>query len=159
MKERVLVVEDNAFNLEMLSDWLFLQDYEVTSATTLSDAMTSVENARPDIVLLDVLLGADDGLSLATWLRKHHSLRQIPVIAVTAHAMVTERERILQAGCNACISKPIEFRLLQEQIRKWLVIAVLLKSGGDPLLALPGDPSLRIREGDQHGEQDSGSGR
>jgi len=71
-------------------------------------------------VLLDVQLGADDGLSLAAWLRQQPALRDIPVIAVTAHAMVTERERILQAGCNACVSKPVDFKLLREHLERWL---------------------------------------
>ena len=116
MNERVLVVEDNAFDLEMLSDWLALQDYEAISATTLADAIAVIEQYPPHIVLLDVQLGTEDGLSLAAWLREHRILRHTPVIAVTAHAMVTEQERMLQAGCNACISKPVEFQVLQEQL-------------------------------------------
>jgi CheY-like chemotaxis protein len=143
MKERVLVVEDNAFNMEMLCDWLLLEDYEVTSASTLQEAIALAEKFPPDVVLLDVQLGSDDGLSLATWLREHGALRHIPVIAVTAHAMVTEQERILQAGCNACISKPIEFRLLPEQLRRWLVIAALMKSTDESLVASPGKPSIQ----------------
>jgi len=128
MTDRVLVVEDNTASLEMLRDWLLLQDYEVMTASTLVDAIASVERSKPDIVLLDVQLGADDGLSLAQWVRRHRGLRHTPIIAVTAHAMVTERDRMLQAGCNACIPKPIEFRLLQEHLRKWLVIATLMSS-------------------------------
>ncbi len=94
MNERVLVVEDSAFNLEMLSDWLALQDYEVISATTLADAIAVIEQYPPHIVLLDVQLGTEDGLSLAAWLRENRILRHTPVIAVTAHAMVTEQERM-----------------------------------------------------------------
>jgi CheY-like chemotaxis protein len=155
MNERVLVVEDNAFNLEMLSDWLALQDYEVMSASTLSDAIAMIEKSPPHIVLLDVQLGADDGLSLAAWLREHRILRNTPVIAVTAHAMVTEQERMLQAGCNACISKPVEFQLLQEQLRKWLLIGDLMEPTDDPSVALPGEPSLQKTKGGQHAEQDT----
>jgi len=155
MNERVLVVEDNAFNLEMLSDWLALQDYEVMSASTLSEAIAVIEQYPPHIVLLDVQLGPDDGLSLATWLREHRILRHTPVIAVTAHAMVTEQERMLQAGCNACISKPVEFQLLQEQLRKWLVIAAKMEPTDDPLVALPEASSLQETKGGKHGEQDT----
>jgi len=153
MTERVLVVEDNPASLEMMRDWLVLQDYEVETASTLSDAMASIEKAGPDIVLLDIRLGAEDGLSLAEWLRRHPAWRHTPVIAVTAHAMVTEQERILEAGCNACISKPIEFRLLQDHLRKWLVIATLMKST-DGSLASPHQPSLSQTKGAEHAEQD-----
>jgi CheY-like chemotaxis protein len=155
MNERVLVVEDNAFNLEMLSDWLMLQDYEVISAATLSEAIAVIEKYPPHIVLLDVQLGADDGLLLAAWLREHRILRNTPVIAVTAHAMVTEQERMLQAGCNACISKPVEFQLLQEQLRKWLVIAAKMEPTDDPVVALPAASSLQETKGGRHAQQNS----
>jgi CheY-like chemotaxis protein len=72
-------------------------------------------------VLLDVQLGDEDGLSLAVWMRKQTKLCRIPVIAVTAHALVTEQQRFLQAGCNACIPKPVDFKLLGEQLESWLV--------------------------------------
>ena len=60
------------------------------------------------------------GLTLATWMRSQPGLRNVPVIAVTAHAMVTDQERVLNAGCNASISKPIDFRLLRKQLDRWL---------------------------------------
>jgi len=155
MNERVLVVEDNAFNLEMLSDWLALENYKVMSASTLSEAIAVIEKHPPHIVLLDVQLGAEDGLSLAAWLRQHRILRNTPVIAVTAHAMVTEQERMLQAGCNACISKPVEFQLLHEQLRKWLLIAAKMEPTDDPLVALPAASSLQETKGGKHAEQDT----
>jgi len=74
----------------------------------------------PDVVLLDINLGKDDGLELLTWMRQKPDRRDIPVIAVTAHALVAEQERILQAGCRACLSKPVDFRLLREELHRWL---------------------------------------
>jgi CheY-like chemotaxis protein len=126
MKAHILVVEDNAFNREMLCDWLELQGFAVDSASSLSEALAALEKCRPQAVLLDVQLGADDGLSLAAWMRLDKTRGHIPVIAVTAHAMVTEQERILQAGCNACISKPIDFQLLLEQLNRWLTVAAVM---------------------------------
>ena len=120
MRTRILVVEDNLLNRELLCDWLDAEGYEVTAAADLKTGFAAVEKEPPHAVLLDVQLGADDGLSLAAWLRQQPALRDIPVIAVTAHAMVTERERILQAGCNACISKPVDFKLLGRELDKWL---------------------------------------
>ena len=68
-------------------------------------------------------LGNDDGLALAIWMREHEKDKHVPMIAVTAHAMFTEQERILSAGCNACISKPISFELLGQQLKRWLAVS------------------------------------
>lgn len=120
MKHRILVVEDNALNRELLCDWLELEGHEVSSAEDLGAALRSIEEHAPDAVFLDVQLGDHDGLSLAAWIRNRPKLCSIPVIAVTAHALVTEQSRFLQAGCNACVSKPINFKVLREELERWL---------------------------------------
>ncbi len=101
MKHIILVVEDNPLNRELLCDWLEVEGYEVLSVEDLNAAMDSIADRQPNAVLLDVQLGDEDGLSLAAWMRKQPKLCSIPVIAVTAHALVTEQNRFLQAGCNA----------------------------------------------------------
>jgi two-component system cell cycle response regulator DivK len=123
MKPHILVVEDNAFSRELLCDWLELQGFTVASATSLSEALAAVMRCEPAAVLLDVQLGGEDGLSLAAWLRLDKARHHIPVIAVTAHAMFSEQDRILRAGCNACISKPVDFPLLLEKLNRWLTVA------------------------------------
>jgi len=120
VKHRILVVEDSPLNRELLCDWLEVEGHEVWSVEDLSAAMSSIEDRPPDAVLLDVQLGDEDGLSLAAWMRKRPKLCHIPVIAVTAHALVTEQHRFLQAGCNACVSKPIDFKELREELERWL---------------------------------------
>jgi CheY-like chemotaxis protein len=120
MKARILVVEDNQPNRELISDWLEAEGFQVLVAEDLQQGFAALEDPGIDAVLLDVQLGADDGLALATWVRNQPRLRNTPVIAVTAHAMVTDQERVLNAGCNASISKPINFRLLREQLDRWL---------------------------------------
>jgi CheY-like chemotaxis protein len=120
VKQRILVVEDNPLNRELLCDWLEVEGYEVWSVEDLSAAIRSIEEREPDAVLLDVQLGDEDGLSLAAWMRKQPKLCHIPVIAVTAHALVAEQDRFLQAGCNACVSKPIDFAMLREELQRWL---------------------------------------
>ncbi len=122
MSHRILVVEDNAANLELLVDWLESENFKVLTATTLDEAFAAFQGDLPDTVLLDVQLGTQDGLELATWVRRDPKLRAIPVIAVTAHAMVTDYERVMRAGCSACVSKPIDFRLLREQLDRWLTV-------------------------------------
>jgi two-component system cell cycle response regulator DivK len=120
MSHRILVVEDNAANLELLVDWLESEKFQVQTATTLDEAFAIFQGELPETVLLDVQLGAEDGLTLATWIRRDPILRSIPVIAVTAHAMVTDYERVMKAGCSACVSKPIDFRQLRKQLDRWL---------------------------------------
>ncbi len=120
MNNRILVVEDNSPNAELLTQWLETEGYEVLSATDLNTAFKAVQQLRPHAVLLDVQLGEENGLSLAMWMRQQPALRHIPVIAVTAHAMVSERDRILLAGCAAYIPKPVDFKLLRENLEHWL---------------------------------------
>lgn len=119
---RILVVEDNAINRELLCDWLEAQGYAVLSAEDLGNAQRLLQGEPSDAVLLDVQLGGEDGLSLAAWMRRQPGFSGIPVIAVTAHAMMTEQQRFLQSGCNACISKPIDFKLLDQELHKWLAL-------------------------------------
>ena len=121
MTHRILVVEDNLVNRELLCVWLETEGYDVSSAEDLKAAFAAVQSHQPHAVLLDIQLGDEDGADFATWVRQQDSsLREVPIIAVTAHAMTTERQRILQAGCNACISKPIDFQELKDQLNGWL---------------------------------------
>jgi CheY-like chemotaxis protein len=128
MKRRVLVVEDNLASRELLCDWLEAEGFEVVSAENLEQGFAALRIQPPHVVLLDIQLGSEDGLSLVKWIRQEPKLNHIPVVAVTAHAMVTEQERVIQAGCNACISKPVEFKLLAEQLERWLDHAANLES-------------------------------
>jgi two-component system cell cycle response regulator DivK len=120
VKHCILVVEDNQLNRELLRDWLEVEGYEVWSAADLKGSYEVFSKRHPDVVLLDINLGSENGLDLIAWMRQKPELGEIPVIAVTAHALVTEQERILQAGCKACLSKPINFRGLREQLNRWL---------------------------------------
>ena len=120
MKRGILVVEDNQLNRELLRDWLEVEGYEVWSAADLKSSYEVFLKRLPDAVLLDINLGKDNGLDLLAWMRQKPETREIPVIAVTAHALVTEQERILAAGCGACLSKPIDFRLLRGELNRWL---------------------------------------
>ena len=120
MKPGILVVEDNQLNRELLCDWLEVEGYEVWSAADLKSSYEVFSKRLPDAVLLDINLGKDNGLDLVAWIRQKPETRQIPVIGVTAHALVAEQERILEAGCGACLSKPIDFQLLREELNRWL---------------------------------------
>ncbi len=117
---RVLVVEDNQLNRELLRDWLEVESYEVWCAADLKASYEVFSKRLLDAVLLDINLGKDDGLDLLAWMRQKPETREIPVIAVTAHALVAEQQRILNAGCRACLSKPIDFQLLRVELNRWL---------------------------------------
>ncbi len=140
MKHLILVVEDQPINRELLCDWLDTEGYEVAQAEDLTSAFAALQSHQPDAVLLDIQLGAQDGAELATWIRQQPALRAIPVIAVTAHAMTTEQQRILQAGCNACISKPIDFSMLQDQLEGWLAISTKHSKPSKRVLARANPP-------------------
>jgi two-component system cell cycle response regulator DivK len=120
VKSCILVVEDNQLNRELLRDWLEVEGYEVWSAADLNASYEVFAKRCPDVVLLDINLGKDDGLDLLAWMLQKPETAEIPVIAVTAHALVAEQERILKAGCRACLSKPIDFQLLREELDRWL---------------------------------------
>jgi len=116
LKHCILVVEDNQLNRELLRDWLEVEGYDVWSAADLKACYEVFSKRLPDAVLLDINLGSESGLDLLAWMRQKPELAEIPVIAVTAHALVTEQQGILQAGCKACLSKPINFQSLREQL-------------------------------------------
>jgi CheY-like chemotaxis protein len=116
MNHRILVVEDNPPSRELLSDWLEVEGFIVVAVANLKGAFAVFMDRPPHAVLLDVQLGMEDGLILAKWIRENTKFRDTPIIAVTAHAMVTDQDRIIQAGCNACVSKPIDFSSLQKHL-------------------------------------------
>ena len=120
MKHRVLVVEDNALNSELLQDWLEIEGYESIIAADLKAAFAALKAGKPSVVLLDIQLGAEDGLSLAAWMRQQPELCRVPVIAVTAQAMVSDREHILESGCDTIVPKPVDFSVLQGQLKRYL---------------------------------------
>ncbi|HEY6490838.1 MAG: response regulator [Terracidiphilus sp.] len=120
MIHRLLVVEDNPLNCELLCDWLDTEGFAVDAASNLEEAFAANAKAKPHAILLDVQLGTEDGLTLASWIRNEPRYRSVPVIAVTAHAMLTDQHRVMQAGCNACVSKAIDFALLKDHLHSVL---------------------------------------
>ncbi len=120
MRRRILVVEDHPISRELLCDWLEAEGYEAAGTADLKSSFAAIEENPPLVVLLDINLGAGDGLSLVSWMRGKPELSGIPVVAVTAAATAADRERILAAGCAACLPKPVEFKLLQAELKRHL---------------------------------------
>ena len=113
----VLVVDDNPTNLKLISVLLRTQGYSVRTATSADEAWISLQEQLPDLVLMDVQLPGTDGLSFTRRLRAEPAMRDLRIAALTAYAMPEDRQRALDAGCDAYIAKPIDTRQFPELIR------------------------------------------
>jgi two-component system cell cycle response regulator DivK len=112
---RILLVEDNEMNRDMLSRRLERRGYQVLIAVDGQQGLDLAIAEKPDLILLDMSLPVLDGWDVARRLKSDETLSAIPVIALTAHAMAGDRERALEAGCNDYDTKPVELpRLLQK---------------------------------------------
>ena len=112
----VLVVEDIAVNLMLTEAVLAGAGYRVISAVNAAEAVQRLGEQRPDVILMDIQLPGEDGLSLTRRLKADPATAAIPVIALTAHAMKGDQEAAEAAGCDGYISKPIDTRTLADQV-------------------------------------------
>ena len=117
---KILVVEDNQDNREMVVKVLKFNGYEVIEAVDGEEGIEKAKTEAPALILLDIYLPKMDGYEVAKRLKGDTDLRDIPVIALTAHAMKGNREQALAAGCDGYISKPIDIRELPKQIEQFL---------------------------------------
>jgi CheY-like chemotaxis protein len=113
---RVLVAEDNAVNRELLRELLEIRGYHVVEACDGQEALSALEQAQPDLLLLDISMPVLDGYAVIRKIRENPGLAELPVVAVTAYAMRGDRERILNSGFNGYLSKPINPSALKEEI-------------------------------------------
>jgi CheY-like chemotaxis protein len=117
----ILIVEDNEANQLLASSVLEREGYRVELAASAREAVERLTTNQPDLILMDVQLPGEDGLGLTRRLKADPRTAMIPIVALTAHAMVGDREEALAAGCVGYIAKPINTRTLGEQIRRYLV--------------------------------------
>ncbi|MCD4687665.1 MAG: response regulator [Anaerolineae bacterium] len=118
--KRVLIVEDNPDNRILIADVLSSLKYEVLVA---EDGQAGVDIAvaeKPDLILMDLSLPLKDGWTATKEIKAQPELAHIPIIALTAHAMVGDRERALKAGCDDYIAKPIDLRELTSKLTSYL---------------------------------------
>ncbi len=121
----ILVVEDNAQNRELVSDLLVLAGVRVLMAEDAETALELATREVVDLVLMDVSLPRMDGLEATRQLKGDPATAQLPVVALTAHAMKGDRERILAAGCDGYLTKPIDTRGFSDAVARYL-------TGGSP---------------------------
>ncbi len=119
----ILVVDDNEGGLLLASAVLQREGFRVDSAGSADEVLERLSERVPDLILMDVQLPGQDGLSLTRQLKADPATAPIPIVALTAHAMATDREQAMAAGCIGYISKPIETRTLGDLIHGFLAEA------------------------------------
>lgn len=120
MSGRIAVVEDNPDN-RLLVQAILDDEFEIVEFASGTEAVAGLPEAGVDLVLLDISLPGMDGTEVLTWIRAHETLGDLPVIALTAHAMAGDREKYLAAGFNDYVTKPIvDEDVLVGAIRRWL---------------------------------------
>ncbi len=118
--EPILVVDDNDVNLELVRDLLEDQGYRVRVAIDANDAIAVLHDFRPRLILMDIQLPGMDGLTLTRMLKANPSMRDIRIVGLTGYAMAGDKERILAAGCDGYLAKPIDTRRLPGVISSML---------------------------------------
>ncbi len=113
---RILIAEDNADNREMLSRRLRKRGFEVLIAVDGGEAVRVARDELPDVILMDISMPVMSGLEAAQALRKIDATCNIPIIALTAHAMSSDRQACIDAGCTSFATKPIDFAALIDLI-------------------------------------------
>jgi CheY-like chemotaxis protein len=117
----ILLVEDNEMNRDMLSRRLQRKGYTVIAAQDGEQGHLLACSKSPDLILMDISLPMMNGWEVTRLLKSNESTKHIPIIALTAHAMVTDREKAFEAGCDDYDTKPIEFTRLSEKIENFLL--------------------------------------
>ena len=117
---KILLVEDNEMNRDVMSRLLSRRGYQVVFAEDGEAAIDQAMIEKPDLVLMDISLPKIDGYEATRRLRNTEAGKDIPIIALTAHAMTSDREKAFQAGCSDFETKPVEFPRLLAKIASYL---------------------------------------
>lgn len=118
--EKILLVEDNPMNLELATDLLEAAGYVVIQAGTAEEGIKLARDESPDLILMDVGLPGMDGLEATGVLKQDPATKDIPVIAITAHAMKGDEEKALAVGCAGYITKPIDTREFSKMVTRFI---------------------------------------
>src|SRR5437016_272306 len=118
---KILLVEDNEMNRDMLSRRLQRKGYRVVMAHDGEQALVLAGSEDPDLILMDISLPKMDGWEVTRLLKSNSRTKGIPVIALTAHALSTDRQKAFEIGCDDYDTKPVEFGRLSEKIEHLLV--------------------------------------
>ena len=120
MSKRILVVEDQEDNRQIIRDMLTATDYEIIEAESGEQALEAVAKQRPDLILMDIQLPGIDGYEATRRIKADPALRSITIIAVTSYALSGEEQKARAAGCDEYVPKPYSPRQLLAKIRQYL---------------------------------------
>ena len=123
MKKKILVVEDNPMNMRLIEMTLNAQNYTLLKATDGQEALAIARREQPDLIIMDINLPGINGLEVTRKLRETPEFKDTPIIGITAYAMKGDKEKVLEAGCDAYLSKPVDTRQLP------VIIAEMLEKG------------------------------
>ena len=116
----ILYVEDNIDNRTLVRRILMAEGYNLLEAVNAAQALETLQDNKPDLILMDINMPDMDGYSLTAKIKSTPGLETIPIIALTANVMRGDREKSLEAGCDGYIQKPIDIDTLAEQIESFL---------------------------------------
>jgi CheY-like chemotaxis protein len=117
---RVLIVEDNPVNLKLISEVLAAAGFLIDCATTAEQAQIQLRASMPDLILMDIALPQMDGLTLTRMLKADPRFKDVPIVALTASAMVGDDRKALEAGCAGYITKPVNTRTVVAEITAFM---------------------------------------
>ncbi len=113
---KILLVEDNEMNRDMLSRRLIRKGYEIVIAVDGQQGVAMAASEKPDLILMDMSLPIIDGWAATRRIKEEQALSSIPIIALTAHAMEADRDKALEAGCDDYDTKPVDLKRLLGKI-------------------------------------------
>jgi two-component system, cell cycle response regulator DivK len=120
VSKRILVVEDQPDNRQIIRDMLADTGYEIVEAENGEEALAAIAKQRPDLILMDIQLPVMDGYAATRRIKTDPALKSIPVIAVTSYALSGEEKKAREAGCDDYVPKPYSPRQLLAKIRQYL---------------------------------------
>jgi CheY-like chemotaxis protein len=120
VKEKILIVEDSSPNMRLIEMTLRPKGYELLKATDGEEALNMAIREKPDLIIMDLNLPKVSGLEVTRRLRQMPAFNRIPIIAVTAHAMKGDKEKIIETGCDAYLPKPINTHQLPRVVAEML---------------------------------------
>lgn len=116
----LMVVDDNMVNLKLASDLLEIEGFNVLRCSDAESALKVLEDTLPRLILMDIALPGMDGLQLTRLIKENTRTKNIKVVALTAFAMAADKDKVLAAGCDGYITKPIDTRKFKEQIDSYM---------------------------------------
>ena len=119
-KGTILYVEDNPENRLLVRRILLSEDYNLLEATNASEALEVLESTKPDLILMDINMPDVDGYTLTAKIKKIPGFERTPILALTANVMRGDKEKVLEAGCDGYIQKPIDFDELLSEVERFL---------------------------------------